>query len=68
MSPLQFIEPKLRSIVGFLHDEIILEVEEGCDYEHEMAMVSQIMKESMKDVIPSMPVGCEVRHRRSMPM
>jgi len=47
------------AVVAFIHDEIIIEVSEGCDYRQQRDNLIQVMTDSMKSVIPDVTVKVE---------
>jgi len=47
------------AVVAFIHDEIIIEVPEGCDYRQQRDNLMQVMTASMKRVIPDVTVRVE---------
>eukprot|EP01094_Clydonella_sp_ATCC50884_P002463 TRINITY_DN11888_c0_g1_i2.p1 TRINITY_DN11888_c0_g1~~TRINITY_DN11888_c0_g1_i2.p1 ORF type:complete len:410 (-),score=72.85 TRINITY_DN11888_c0_g1_i2:80-1309(-) len=55
-------------VVGFIHDEIVVEVPEEADLQHEAALVQQVMEESMASVAPTIPIRstADVADRRCL--
>lgn len=46
-------------LVGFVHDEMMLELPVQCDHELHCNQIQQILIDSMREVTPSIPIECE---------
>jgi DNA polymerase I-like protein with 3'-5' exonuclease and polymerase domains len=47
------------NIVGFVHDEIIIELPEGSDYDAQVSMIEKVMCDAMKEVTGGkIPISC----------
>jgi len=47
------------SIVGFIHDEILVEIEEDSDWAYEVDLINKIVCESMQTLTGTIPINCE---------
>lgn len=46
-------------VCGFIHDEMLIELPEGADYDAAVAAVQQILADSMRELTPSIPIATE---------
>lgn len=46
-------------VVGFVHDEVMIEIPKSCDIDEVYRQVNQIMCEAMDDLCPDIPIICE---------
>jgi DNA polymerase I-like protein with 3'-5' exonuclease and polymerase domains len=46
-------------IVGFIHDEILIEITEDSDWDKEVALIKTIVCNSMQDLTGTIPISCE---------
>jgi len=47
------------TVVGFIHDEILVEIDEDSDWDYEVKMINQIVCESMQELTGTIPIICE---------
>jgi DNA polymerase I-like protein with 3'-5' exonuclease and polymerase domains len=47
-------------VVAFIHDEFVIEIPEGCDYDRQAHEVTKIMQHAMSLVVGDIPVTCSV--------
>jgi len=46
-------------IVGFIHDEILIEIQEESDWDKEVALIQKIVCSSMQELTGTIPINCE---------
>jgi len=45
-------------LIGFIHDEILVEIKEDSDWTREAQIVEQIFVESMQELTGTIPISC----------